>query len=222
MVHVDFLCGAGGWSCGVEQAGYKTILAIDSDECAIATHAANFPHTHHIHRPLQEIHPQELEQVGLIRGMDNLLFTISPPCQHWSPARANGSAPRKDRNLTMDFIPFVDYWMPRVLMMENVRQYAALQNVEESGLAAMRRLLASKLYTVEEKALNCADYGVPQNRIRWVMIALRNWLREDPVKVVEDKESGARMFLIGAKEPARKRGAKNTPQKKKAARKRKK
>ena len=197
MLHVDFLCGCGGWTAGMQQAGYKTVLAIDSDPLAIETHALNFPETAHINRRLQDIAPPELERFGLVRGMDNLCFSISPPCQQWSTARSKTAAPRKDGNLTLDFLPFVDYWMPRVLLMENVRQYAALKNVEASGLADMRRLLAAKSYSVEEKVLNCADYGVPQHRIRWMMIALRNWLREDPVKVVRDEKSGMVMYLVG-------------------------
>ena len=39
---IDLFCGAGGFSLGLEEAGFEVILGVDQNEFSIATHRAHF------------------------------------------------------------------------------------------------------------------------------------------------------------------------------------
>ena len=195
--HVSLLCGMGGWSCGLERAGIRTILALDADARAVETHAANFPEAHHICGKVEDVNPVEWEMLyGVERGADNLIFTASPPCQQWSAARADKreSKPREDGNLTLKMMPLIFHFCPKFLLMENVRGYA--KHADQSGLQELRENLFLHGYAVEERIINCADYGVPQHRVRWFMSAQRMWKRNDKVRV-EPGPGGSRVVVVG-------------------------
>ena len=195
--HVSLLCGCGGWSCGLQAAGIRTILALDADKHAIASHALNFPEAHHICGKVEDINPVEWETLyGVERGGDDLIFTASPPCQQWSTARADKreTDPRADGNLTLKIIPLITYFCPAFLMMENVRGYAT--HADKSGLWELREALLTHGYNIEEKIMNAADYGVPQHRVRWFMMAQRMWKRKDKVRV-EPGPEGCKFVVVG-------------------------
>ena len=195
--HVSLLSGCGGWSCGLQSAGIRTILALDADKHAIASHALNFPEAHHICGKVEDINPVEWETLyGVERGGDDLIFTASPPCQQWSTARADKreTAPRADGNLTLKIIPLITYFCPAFLLMENVRGYAT--HADKSGLWELREALLTHGYNIEEKIMNAADYGVPQHRVRWFMMAQRMWKRKDKVRV-EPGPEGCKFVVVG-------------------------
>ena len=41
---IDLFCGCGGVTLGLEQAGFRTLAAIDFDPKAMEVFRANFPH----------------------------------------------------------------------------------------------------------------------------------------------------------------------------------
>lgn len=43
LTFLDLFCGCGGFSLGLERAGFRCLAAIDSSEEAIVTYKANFP-----------------------------------------------------------------------------------------------------------------------------------------------------------------------------------
>src|SRR4051812_9732718 len=88
---IDLFCGGGGFSLGLQRAGFSVLAAIDFDEEAIAVFRKNFPDIiHALQKDLTKFPPLELanilgtEQVDLIVG--------GPPCQGFSTVRQRDGA----------------------------------------------------------------------------------------------------------------------------------
>src|SRR5690348_3033114 len=76
---IDLFSGAGGLSLGLEAAGYRVALAVDSDEWALETHAHNFEGLAlRLDLALPEVRDRI---VTLLDGVDIHLIAGGPPCQ---------------------------------------------------------------------------------------------------------------------------------------------
>jgi DNA (cytosine-5)-methyltransferase 1 len=57
---IDLFSGAGGMSCGLEQAGFKCVLGIDQDKASLETFQANHHHANIICGDLREIKLEDI------------------------------------------------------------------------------------------------------------------------------------------------------------------
>lgn len=77
---IDLFCGAGGLSIGLEQVGFKPIIAIDKDEAALRTYRFNRPWMTEqslIHEDIRDLVDSDIfPHVPVIVG--------GPPCQGFS------------------------------------------------------------------------------------------------------------------------------------------
>lgn len=95
-----------------------------------------------------------------------------PPCQAYSyigRARNNGNMRRDERNfLYRYYVEFLKSLKPKVFIFENV------PGLETAGrgkyLRDMRHLMKRAGYNTDYKILNAADFGVPQNRKRIILV----------------------------------------------------
>ena len=168
---VDLFCGAGGLTVGLTQAGFRVVGAVEKDPIACDTYADNQPDVHLWREDIREVKGLEmLASLGLSEGELDLVAGC-PPCQGFSSMRTlNGRQeviePRND--LIYEYGRLVSELRPRAVLMENV-----------PGLAKDRRfddlidLLEQMGYQARGgyRVLNAADYGVPQNRRRLVLVA---------------------------------------------------
>ena len=95
-----------------------------------------------------------------------------PPCQGFSTLRTlNGGLTIEEplNELVYDFLRFVKEFMPRTVMMENV---PAL--LTDDRLQKVIRNLEGIGYTCAAKLFNAENFGVPQRRLRMIMIASRD------------------------------------------------
>ena len=101
-----------------------------------------------------------------------------PPCQGFSKANRNSGALDHPQNeLAQVFINYVDHLRPKAVVMENVPAIADRRFDARGREIRVSDMIASKIralgYTVFSKILNAADFGVPQHRERFFLIALR-------------------------------------------------
>lgn len=123
---IDLFSGCGGFSLGMERAGFSILAAIDFNPEAVAIFRRNFPHVKHtLQKDLTKFPPAELEQ--LIGSTNVDVIVGGPPCQGFSTVRQRdgaNSGPRmiddERRHLYQEFIRYVDHFRPRVFVMENV------------------------------------------------------------------------------------------------------
>lgn len=168
---VDLFAGAGGLSLGLSQAGFDVVGAVELDELAAETYRMNHADTVLWDRDIREVHADEmLGTLGLGKGELDLLASC-PPCQGFSSVRTlNGGREVDDarNDLINEVIRLVRDLAPRAVMMENVPALKA---------DARRDRFVAELtdlgYDVRDTVLDVQEYGVPQRRPRYVLIAVR-------------------------------------------------
>lgn len=171
---IDLFSGCGGFSLGLEQAGLKCVAAIDHDAHAVNSLRMNHaPGVLALERDLNQFSPEELAELIGTRSVD--VIVGGPPCQGFSTARQfSGSNsgqrlvddPRRD--LYKIFLKFVNFFRPKVFVMENVLGVKKMQNgIYFTAIQNEGRKIGYRVVPVE---INSWEYGVPQKRIRQLFI----------------------------------------------------
>jgi len=169
---VDFFCGGGGMSFGMQDSGIQVLAGIDYEENCRATYNANIGKDKFIKADVFELKEEELEKtLKLKRNDDELLLIGCSPCQFWSIINTDKKKSQNSKNLLVEFERFVKYFNPGYVVVENVP--GVLRKKGESGLETFINWLEENKYTVHFKVHNTSEYGVPQNRKRFTLIANR-------------------------------------------------
>ena len=175
---IDLFCGCGGFTLGMQRAGFQCLAAIDSNAKAVATLKANLPETEHIlERDLTRFAPAELAQVI---GTDSVDVIVGgPPCQGFSRARQvdgsnHGARLKADprRFLYREVLRYVDFFQPRVFVMENVLGLRTASGGEY--FTAVQKESRALGYRVHGQIEDAWELGVPQKRRRQLIIGVRN------------------------------------------------
>lgn len=184
----DLFSGAGGFTQGLVQSGrFRSVFANDFNRWACETYNANFgPHC--IEGDINQILRRQL----LIPKVD--VVVGGPPCQGFSLLNKKREGdPRKE--LWRAYMRFVERTEPTAFVMENVPEL--LKSLEFEEICRRARKLG---YRWSVGILNAADYGVPQRRKRFIMIATRVGIPELPAATHADPNGGAP--LIDGRLPA--------------------
>jgi len=158
---VSLFSGAGGMDLGFELEGFKTIWAndIDNDSCKTHKSWSN-----------SKVIVGDINQIDYSTIPDSDLILGGFPCQGFSLA-----GPRKiddSRNrLYRSFVELVEKKKPKAFVAENVKGILTLGNGQI--LKAIVNDFSSKGYNVDFKLLNAADYSVPQDRYRVLIVGIR-------------------------------------------------
>ncbi len=189
---VELFAGAGGLALGLHRAGFRTALAVDWDERAYETLKAN-KRKYTRGWDLKREDVRKLDYATLELG-DVDIVSAGAPCQPFSiGGRLRGEG--DPRNMFPEVVRAVRELRPRAFLFENVRGLlfprarpyfdyilAQLSNpsrtrrADEDWLAhkaALDRIPeALHEYRVEWRLLNAADFGLPQNRPRLVVVGV--------------------------------------------------
>lgn len=174
---VDNFAGGGGASLGLERAlGRAVDIAINHDAASVEMHRANHPRTLHLCEDVWQVDPMEVTA-----GRPVELAWFSPDCKHFSRAKGGKPVEKKIRGLAWVAIRWAKRVRPRLIMLENVREFqdwgpltAELRPDPDRKGTTFRRFvgtLKNMGYAVEWKTLNAADYGAPTNRRRLFLVA---------------------------------------------------
>jgi DNA (cytosine-5)-methyltransferase 1 len=221
LVFSDVFAGCGGISLGLVQAGWKGKFAIEKNANAFETLKTNLVGGHRrgfswpdwlpkkALSTTELLHSHADHLVGL-KGQITLLAG-GPPCQGFSLAgRRTQADPRN--SLTEDYINIVQKLEPRFLLIENVqgfmlpfKKHGSGENREIPYSQRVRERLEEIGYKVYSKLIDLAEYGVPQTRTRFIIIAIRSddralkKLKSDtPFDLLEKRR---KRFLAGKKLP---------------------
>jgi len=189
---IDLFCGCGGFTLGMQRAGFRCLAAIDSNKEAVGTlrqnlvergHPAFETVVHALKEDLTAFSPHELARLLGSQRVD--VIVGGPPCQGFSTARHvdgsnNGVRLKEDsrRRLYRHFLDYVDYFQPRVFVIENVlglrtaaggRYFTAVQHEARN----LGRAEGCPGYRVHSQIENAIDLGVPQKRRRQLIIGVR-------------------------------------------------
>jgi DNA (cytosine-5)-methyltransferase 1 len=205
----DLFSGAGGLSEGFERAGFETAFAVDADALALRTYRLNHPAVDDdqiICRDIRSIGPAELRKLAGKRRLD--VLAGAPPCQgfsqvgHRAKRSRNGYSEASDeRNfLYRHMVDAAAALRPRLFLMENVPGMKSAQHGDDSFLDAAAAALRSLGFKTAIWRLNAAALGVPQDRVRYFLVAARGVpLPQQPAEPYRDTQ--ARHFDADALPP---------------------
>ena len=169
---IDFFCSGGGMTFGIRQAGIEVIAGIDNDPEVKETYEKNNPGTKFIKADIFKLKETELSEfTGIEKNDDNLILIGCSPCQYWSIIKTNKRKSEQSKDLLKEFHRFLKYYNPGFVVIENVPGLE--RKAKESGLQEFVTDLEAKGYKIHYDIFNLNEYGVPQTRKRFSLIASR-------------------------------------------------
>lgn len=161
---VDFFCGIGGLTYGLEKAGIDVIAGLDNDESCRFAYGKN----NDSEFIGADIAAYDFAEMDAVFSDDAVRVLVGcAPCQLFS-SHSNKTKDKKMDvrwSLINHFVRAIEYLHPNVVSMENVRGLTRT-DVFEQFLADLKRLG----YQVDYKVVYCPDYGIPQNRSRLILL----------------------------------------------------
>jgi len=168
-IAIDLFSGVGGISLGLEQAGFDVVAAVEIDPIHAACHKFNFPDCAVIPRSVRDVSAQTIRALPKIGDRKVDLVVGGAPCQGFSLIGQRVlDDPRN--SLVREFVRIVTELDASYFVFENVKGLTLGKH--KVFLDELIGLLDSRGYVVRTpwKVLNAAEYGVPQNRERLILI----------------------------------------------------
>ena len=163
MKVVSLFSGAGGLDLGFVQAGHQIIWANDIYEDAVNTYRKNLGN-HIVCKDISKIDANDIPDCDIVIG--------GFPCQGFSVANTKRHIGDERNELYKQLIRIITAKKPKFFLAENVK---GLTNLAKGAVFKMILNDFSEMgYNVSYKILNAADYGVPQTRLRVIIVGVRN------------------------------------------------
>lgn len=166
---VDLFAGCGGLSLGLQQAGFTPWFVNEIVEQFCNTYKFNhdLSDEHYYVGDIAELN-LHLEDYKEILS-DITLVCGGPPCQGFSMANRQRILDDPRNSLYKQYLIFLKNVRPKFFVMENVK---GMMNKIEEIKQNFRDYLGEE-YQFDYALLKAQDYGVPQNRERFIMIGNR-------------------------------------------------
>ena len=165
---IDLFSGGGGLSEGLKQAGFKILSAVENHSIAADTYRLNHKDTFVFERDIQFVSIQDILEKSNIKKGELDLLAGCPPCQGFSKLTAKYKREDARNALISEVTRLVKGLMPKVIMIENV---PGIITKGHDYFNKFIRTIKKLGYKVNYDVLQVADYGVPQNRKRFVLLA---------------------------------------------------
>lgn len=180
---IDMFSGCGGMSAGFRAINslfpaFRQLLAVDLDPVANASYELNFDRAalrEDVSRLARS--PHRLKEIVNLAGrrQSPLVLIGCAPCQGFSSHR-NGAGEGDSRNsLFKDFATVASLLQPDAVVIENVPEL--LTERYWPYVKTIRRVLEKNNYYVHVSVHNMAEFGVPQERFRAVILAFKRRFR---------------------------------------------
>ena len=163
---VDLFCGIGGLTRGLINSGLNVIAGFDIDPTCQYT----YEHSNHISYNIRNIRDIDGNQINNLYSDDATKILVGcAPCQPFSQLRSKyGEANTLDEkyDLLLEYGRIIREVHPQVLSMENVPQIENTRIFRE-----FLNILDENGYEKDYHVIYCPDYGIPQTRRRFVLVA---------------------------------------------------
>lgn len=164
---IDLFAGLGGFRIALESLGAKCVYSNEWDVAVQKVYAENFGDT-----------PEgDITQVDENTIPNHDILCAGFPCQAFSISGKQRGFEDSRGTLFFDVARIVKTKKPKVVFMENVKNFATHDNGHT--LEVVKGTMEELGYTFYQKVLNAVDYGVPQKRERIYMVCFRNDLTVD-------------------------------------------
>lgn len=165
MTFIDLFAGLGGFRIALESLGAKCVYSSELDEHVKKVYAQNFG----------DVPEGDITKVDENTIPDHDILCAGFPCQAFSISGKQQGFKDSRGTLFFDVTRIVKAKKPKVIFMENVKNFATHNNGRT--LAMAKATIEELGYQFYQKVLNAVDYGIPQKRERIYMICFRNDLQ---------------------------------------------
>lgn len=162
MFSVELCAGGGGAALGLEGAGFSPVLLLDNNPHACATLRLNRPGWNVTQADIQDFEFRPWSGVDLL--------SCGLPCPPFSIA-GKQLGEHDERNLFPAMLQAAKELEPRAVLVENVR--GILMPRFDDFRQKVKGALDGLGFDADWTWFNAADFGVPQNRPRAFLLALR-------------------------------------------------
>ena len=162
---VDLFCGAGGLTYGLEKSGIAVNLGIDIDPACEYPYSANNNATFLL-KSVDDVKGFEL--LDAYHDAELKLLAGCAPCQTFSSYNQKADSSDNRWWLLLQFSRLIRETAPELVTMENVPGL-----IDQDVFKEFVRNLEERHYHVDYQVVNCAEYGLPQQRNRLVLLASR-------------------------------------------------
>lgn len=162
---IDLFAGIGGMRLAFEQAGGTCVFSSEWDAFAAKTYEENFG----------ELPTGDITKIETRRIPRHDVLVAGFPCQPFSNAGLKLGFEDTRGTLFFEIARIMKARRPAMALLENVKGFA----IHDRGRthATVVRVLENMGYIVHSAVLNASDFGVPQNRERIFMVAIRSDLK---------------------------------------------
>ncbi|AXX97240.1 DNA cytosine methyltransferase [Profundibacter amoris] len=172
-IGIDLFSGAGGMSLGFEQAGFDVVAAVELDPVHAAVHKFNFPQCAIIPQSVTAVSGADIREAASIGDRTVDVVFGGAPCQGFS--LIGQRALDDPRNaLVQDFVRIVRELDATCFVFENVKGLTVGRH--RKFLLELIEEFEALGYDVQKdwRVLNAADYGVPQDRQRLILMGVKH------------------------------------------------
>ena len=185
LTHIDCFAGPGGICTGLAASNFKTLVAIEYVKSCCDTYRANHPEVHCIHSDIRAIQKKDIKDYIPADGVD--LVTSGMPCETFSNAGTTSRSFYDDRQfLFREGIRIAKMTKAKMILFENVPGITSKRvSADDPKLiidVLKEELTAAGYGNFVEVKLLATDFGVPQKRQRYFILATRykNWKLQVP------------------------------------------
>ncbi|WP_405330136.1 DNA cytosine methyltransferase [Fibrobacter sp.] len=194
ITHIDCFAGPGGICTGLHAAGFDTKIAIEYIGSCVETYKKNHPEVHVIHSDIRNVLPEDILPYIPKEGID--LVTSGMPCETFSTAGNTSRSFYDDRQfLFREGIRIAKIANAKMILFENVPAITTktvAKNSAELIVTVLKKELKDAGYAnFIEIVLSATDFGVPQKRNRFFILASRNenWRLSAPLPTTKNVEN---------------------------------
>lgn len=159
---IDLFAGLGGFRLSLESFGAECVFSSEWDKHAQQIYAENFGDTPH----------GDITQIDEKIVPDHDILCAGFPCQAFSISGKRLGFEDSRGTLFFDVARIVKEKRPKIVFMENVKNFASHDN--GNTLSVVKQTMLDLGYSFNASVLNSVDYGIPQKRERIYMVCFRN------------------------------------------------
>ena len=153
-------------SLGAQEAGIDVRYAVECDPNAVQTYLFN-------HKPKLGMHSRDIRELHIPRNRRRRIPLVvfgGPPCQGFSTSNQRTRSSENENNwLFQEFLRIVRELQPEWVVFENVK--GILETEGGKFAERVNSQIQDLGYTTSSAVLNAKDFGVPQVRSRFFIVA---------------------------------------------------
>lgn len=183
---IDLFAGCGGLSLGLEQAGFEVVFMNE----IVGTFASTYLANHNLKEgqyfigDINELNKCLDKYSDILKNPVKPITLVcgGPPCQGFSMANRQRIIDDPRNQLYKAYLQFLSEVRPQFFIMENVKGMA---NKFDEIITNFKEYLCEE-YIYDYRLLKVQDFGIPQNRERFIMIGNRMGI--DPNEIFTEIE----------------------------------